>query len=123
MIETAVNVKEILKKYGLQVKEIEPEVYEVLNTNQEVSIDELQWELNACILITSNELRSKRLESGINTMIADVYYIVLDYDNDDLGYQYYYIAKEKFNHVLYMPYKYDPAPHYSIDTIYAEGEI
>lgn len=60
-----VNVKEIFRKFGLQARKIEPVVYEILNTSKEVSIDELQWELEECVLITSDRIRSRKLESGI----------------------------------------------------------
>ena len=65
MVEAKMDEKEIIRKYGLQVKQIEPAVYEVLNTNKEISIDELQWELEECVLITSDRIRSKKLDSGI----------------------------------------------------------
>lgn len=87
-----VNAKEIFRKFGLQVREIEPVVYEILNTSKEVSIDELQWELEECVLITSDRIRSRKLESGIYTTIAYVYYIILDYDSD-VCYEYDNIRK------------------------------
>lgn len=42
-----VNAAEIFKKYGLEVKKIEPEAYKVINTEKIVSVDELQWELES----------------------------------------------------------------------------
>ena len=121
MIETKMDAKEIIRKYGLQVKQIEPAVYEVLNTNKEISIDELQWELEECVLITSDRIRSKKLDSGIYTTVAYVYYIILDYDSG-ICYEYDDIATERFGESLVMSYKYSPAPYYEIDTIYAKGE-
>lgn len=121
MVGVNVNVKKIFEKYGLQVKEIEATVYEVLNTNQEISIDEIQWELEECILITSDRIRSKKLSSGLYTTMAYVYYIILDYDSD-ICYEYDNIATERFGESLLMPYKYNPASYYGIDTIYAKGE-
>lgn len=41
MTTEKVNVFEIFTKYGIDVKAIEPSVYKVLNTDNEVSIDEL----------------------------------------------------------------------------------
>lgn len=121
MIGTNANVKEIFEKYGLQTKEIEPTVYEILNTQQEISIDEMQWELEECVLITSDRIRSKKLDSGIYTTIANVYYVILDYDSD-ICYEYDDIATKKFGESLLMPYKYNPASYDEIDTIYAKEE-
>ncbi|MEZ3447108.1 MAG: hypothetical protein K1W30_18620 [Lachnospiraceae bacterium] len=116
-----VNVKEVFRKFGLQVKEIEPAVYEILNTSKEISIDELQWELEECVLITSDRIRSRKLESGIYTTIAYVYYVILDYDSD-ICYEYDNVATERFGESLVMPYKYSPVAYHEIDTIYAKGE-
>ncbi|MCX4299802.1 MAG: hypothetical protein OSJ73_22790 [Lachnospiraceae bacterium] len=116
-----VNVKEIFRKFGLQARKIEPVVYEILNTSKEVSIDELQWELEECVLITSDRIRSRKLESGIYTTIAYVYYVILDYDSD-VCYEYDNIATDRFGESLVMPYKYSPAAYHEIDTIYAKGE-
>ena len=121
MINVDVSVKEIFRRFGLQVKEIEPAVYEVLNTDKEISIDELQWELEECVLITSDRIRSRKLDSGIYTTIAYVYYVILDYDSD-VCYEYDNIATERFGESLVMSYKYSPAAYHEIDTIYAKGE-
>ena len=121
MISTNANVKEIFEKYGLQTKEIDPTVYEIFNTQQEISIDEMQWDLEECVLITSDRIRSKKLDSGIYTTIANVYYVILDYDSD-ICYEYDDIATEKFGESLLMPYKYNPASYDEIDTIYAREE-
>lgn len=123
MSETMINVTEIFDKYGLEVEEIEPEAYKVLNTRKIVSVDELQWELESCILITSDKTGYKKLGTGINSRLAYVYYIITDYDKSDLGYKYDDIATEQFGESLYRPYQYKAEHHDSIDTIYAAGEI
>ena len=42
----------IISSFGLQVEEIEPTVYKVLNPDLVVNSDKLQWALNECVLIT-----------------------------------------------------------------------
>lgn len=114
---------EIISSFGLQVEEIEPTVYKVLNPDLVVNIDKLQWALNECVLIASLELSTEKLETGIYTMLANVYYILLDYTNRELSYKYDDKATEEFGRTLYKPYKYNPSPDCGIDTIYREGEI
>lgn len=123
MAEVIINVAEIFDKYGLQVDEIEPEAYKVLNTEKMVSVDELQWELESCILITSDKAGYKKLGTGINSRLAYVYYIITDYDKTDLGHKYDNLATEQFGESLYRPYQYRAEHHESIDTIYAKGEV
>lgn len=123
MAETIINAAEVFEKYGLEVEEIEPEVYRVLNTEKVISVDELQWELESCILITSDKTGYKKLNSGINSRLAYVYYVITDYDKDDLGCKYDDIATGQFGESLYRSYQYRAGHNESIDTIYAEGEI
>lgn len=123
MAEMMVNVEEIFEKYGLEVEKIEPEAYRVINTEKIISVDELQWDLVSCILITSDKTGYKKLSTGINSRLAYVYYIIADYDKSDLGYKYDDIATRQFGESLYRPYKYRAGHCESIDTIYAAGEI
>lgn len=123
MLETVINAEAVFAKYGLEVEELEPEVYQVLNTEKSISVDELQWELESCILITSDRTGYKKLSTGINSRLACVYYIITDCDRSDLGFKYDDIATERFGESLYRSYQYRPEYHEGIDTIYAEGEI
>lgn len=123
MIAENVNAKEILNKYGLQVEEIEPTVYKVINTTDQMSIDEIQWELKESIAITSLVIGHKKLKSGIHSSIVYVYYILSDYDNDDLMLRYEETARKEFGRVLSLPYKEGTTAGDDIDTIYAGGGI
>lgn len=39
------NKVEVMRKFGVQVEEVEPRVYKVLNPEIEVSVDKLQWSI------------------------------------------------------------------------------
>lgn len=117
------NKLQIINSFGLQVEEIEPLVYKVKNTDLDVNVNKLQWALEECILITSLEKTKEKLETGIYTTIANVYYILLDYNNKELAYNYDDIATKEFGSTLYEPYKYNPKDENYIDTIYGEDEI
>ncbi|MCM1183058.1 MAG: hypothetical protein NC337_06775 [Roseburia sp.] len=124
MMATAINIKEIFDKYGLQVEEIEPEVFKVLNTDKEISTNELQWELQSCVLLTSDDTGYKKLPvGGVNSILAHIYYVIMGYDSDELGYKYDDIAAKEFGESIYRAYKYRPENSNSIDTIYAKGEL
>lgn len=58
------NVDQVFKEYGLEVEQVEPYVYRVLNTEKEVSVEELQDSLASCILLTSERTGRKRLGTG-----------------------------------------------------------
>ena len=114
---------QIINKFGLQVEEVEPTVYKVQNTDLEVNVNKLQWELEECILFTSERKRREKLENGLSTMIANVYYILLSYDNDELINKYDEIACAERENTYLLSYKYRPERAHSIDTIYGEDEI
>lgn len=90
-------------KFQLDITEVEPLVYKVNNTRQEVSIPELQYELEECILITSDRIRTKK-KNGESILIAYVYYIILDYTRDDLKYKYHEIARDSFKDAVIDSY-------------------
>lgn len=118
-----VNVDKVFKEYGLEVQQVEPSVYKVLNTEKEISVDELQKDLEYCVLLTSERKGKKRLSTGGCYTLAYIYYIVTDVDNIELGYKYDNIASQEFGKVIYDSYEYDPKGECTIDTIYARGEI
>ena len=113
----------IIKRFGLQVEHLEASVYRVINTEKEINIDELQWELGECILITSIIIRYEKLNGDVSTQIANVYYICLDTDNRVLSYIYEDKAKNEFGRTLYKYYKHNENEENFIPTIYAKGEI
>ena len=118
-----INVDKVFQDYGLEVQQVEPYVYKVLNTEKEISVEELQDSLVSSILITSERTGRKRLSIGGYYTLAYIYYIILDKKNEELGYKYVDIASKKFGRVIYNSYEYDPKGEYTIDTIYAKGEI
>lgn len=60
----SINVDKVFKKYDLNVELVEPYVYKVLNTEKEISVEELQDSLTSRILITSDHTGYKKLNSG-----------------------------------------------------------
>ncbi len=56
-----INVDKIFQEFGLEVQQVEPYVYKVLNTEKEISVEELQDSLVSSILITSERTGRKRL--------------------------------------------------------------
>ena len=118
-----INVDKVFQDYGLEVQQVEPYVYKVLNTEKEISVDELQKDLECCVLLTSERKGKKRLSTGGCYTLAYIYYIVTDVHNIELGYKYDDIASKEFGKVIYDAYEYDPKGEYTIDTIYAKGEI
>lgn len=117
------NILSVFVEFGLQVKELEPKVYEVLNTEHEVSIDELEWALGECILLTSDRVRWKRLEGGISSPVAYVYYILLDYDDDERMRKYDGLATERFGTSMREAYKRRQEGYGDIGTIYSATEL
>ena len=65
----------------------------------------------------------KKLSAGGYYTLAKIYYIVLNKKNKELGHKYDTIASQKFGRVVYDSYEYDSKGQYTIDTIYAKGEI
>lgn len=118
-----VNTDKVFEEYGLNVELVEPYVYKVLNTDKEISVDELQKDLEYCVLLTSERKGKKRLSTGGCYSLAHIYYIVLDVNDVELGYKYDDIASREFGKVVYDAYEYNPKGEYTIDTIYARGEI
>ena len=43
------NKLNILQSFGINIKEVESNVYKVINTDKEINIDKLQWALEDCI--------------------------------------------------------------------------
>ncbi len=87
-------IKELQTQFGLNTKEVESSVYEVINKNNDTNVDALKKYLKKCILITSDTKGfQKNRATGLSSPISHVYYIVLDYDNNDLMVKYRRLAK------------------------------
>ena len=118
-----INVDKVFQEYGLEVQQVEPYVYKVLNTEKEISVEELQDSLVSSILITSDQTGYKKLNIGGYYTLAYIYYIILDKKNKELGHKYNNKANEEFGESIYDSYEYDSKGEYTIDTIYAKGEV
>ena len=114
-----VNIDKVFKEYGLNVEQLETNVYKLLNTDNETDVEGLQAELKNCILITSRRLRFDRLQEGGSCTIAHIYYVIMDVHNRDLGHKYNKLATKEYGDSLYDSYEYRPELANSIDTIYA----
>jgi len=112
----------IKNQFHLEIEEIEPTVYKVLNTEQEVNIDKLQWELEECILITSDQIRTEKLNSGAYTSIMNVYVIITKY-NKELAWKYDEEFGKKYGVTLISDYICKPDKETRIDTLYSLGEV
>lgn len=120
LLQEQLNI--IQNQFGLQVEEIESSVYKVLNPEKEVNIDKLQWALEECMLVTSDQIRTKKLENGMYTSIRNVYIIITKY-NKDLVWKYDEIYEKKYGTTLISDYKYKPDKEVRIDTIYSLEEL
>lgn len=117
--------QELQKKFGLNTKLIEKDVLEVINKDQFINIDALKEYLKKCILITSGQYQYKKNEvTGINAVLSHVYFILLDYDNNDLMIKYRKIAKQTIDEdSLIDSYFERPQIADSIDTLYSAEEV
>lgn len=115
-------MKEILRKHGIQAEQIEDKVYKVLNTDNLVSIDELQWELGDSLIVRSRAISHKKLPKmgGVNSVLAHTYYIITDYNAYDLAEKY----RDKVDgEVIISEYREPLDNKEYIPTIYAPWEI
>lgn len=120
---TNVRAGEILKKYGLQTEEVEPTVYKVINTDKEINVSKLQWELKECTTITSSEIRLEK-ENQTGMTIANVYYVILEYGNREKTWKYQNNARKSFHKAVIDSYseEEEKKQYASIDTLYKTGE-
>lgn len=114
----------IQNQFQLEIKEIEPLVYKVLNPTKEVNSSKLKWALEEVILIKSLRIRLEKVDfTGMS--INNIYYIILDYNRDDLKNKYHKIARNKYKKAvidLYNSLLEESQPE-SIDTIYSAEEL
>ena len=98
-----VSADEILKKYGLEAEAVEPTVYKVINTDKEINVSKLQWELKECTTIISSEIRLEK-ENHTGMTIANVYYVILEYGNREKTWKYQKSAKKLFDKAVIDSY-------------------
>lgn len=116
------NKEQIITDLGINIERIENSVYKVLNTDKMFNTDILKWKLNEGILLTSTETHYEEDSNGINSILATIYYIITDY-NEELAYKYCDKAKEEFGSTFLIDFKYNPNYKESIDTIYSAEEL
>ena len=114
---------EILNKFGLKVEEIEHNIYRVINFEENINVSDLQTQLKSCILITSPRIKYERNKWGINDTIANVYYILLDYNDKESMLKYRLLAKEIDSNAIINSYHEDAKLASSIDTLYTAEEL
>jgi len=112
----------IFNKFGIQTEEVEPTVYKVLNDTQEFNIDAIKSELNEGLLLVSYKKRYVKTPEGYNEIYRNIYYILLDYDNDELLNKYDDISCATRRTVV-SSFRYNPNYTESIDTIYSAEEL
>lgn len=114
----------IQNQFHLEIEEIEPTVYKVINTDQEVNSSKLKWALEEVILIKSLRIRLEKV-NHTGMPINNIYYIILDYTRDDLKDKYHKIARNKYKKAvidLYSTLLEEARPE-SIDTLYKPEEL
>lgn len=112
----------IQNQFHIDIEEIEPNVYKVINTEKEVNIDKLQWALGECILITSDQIRTEKLNNGVYTSIMNVYVIITEY-NKELAWKYDEEFAKEYGVTLISDYIYKPIKEARIDTLYSLEEV
>lgn len=114
---------EIFNKFGIQTELVEPTVYKVINNTQEFNIDDLEMALEEVVLLVSYDKRYVKNSEGCNDIYRCIYYIFLDYDNNDLVYKYDVLCKKSGLDAVINEFKYDPNYKETIDTIYSAEEL
>ena len=121
-MKTHEEAMKVFNKFGLQVEEVESTVYKVLNNTHEVCIDDLEFELEQCLMLVSDKINSKKLPEGYWISFVYVYYIILDYNNDDALWKYEEISRQS-RRTIVRSFKYNPNYVESIDTLYTLEEL
>lgn len=111
---------DIIKKFGLQAVEIEPQIFKIINTDKEVDIHKLKQQLGPDIaILRSSTLKQRKIGNTIEEL-EHIYYILPK--QDKLIDKYKEIAKQEHSEVV-VDYilKMDALP--SIDTLYTLEEL
>ena len=118
------DITPILKKFNIEAEHVEPFVYKVINTSEEIDIDKLKWELNNCFLISSPTIRYiKNPKTGINTEIANLYYIITDISENKKAWELQDLADKIYGNTIIDSYNSKSNTNGFIDTIYSKQEI
>jgi len=112
----------IFNKFNIQTVEVEPTVYRVINNTQEFNINAIKSELNEGLLLVSPQTRYEKVPEGYNIEHGQIYYILLDYDNDELLWKYDDISR-KTRRTVVSSFRYKSDYPETIDTIYSAEEL
>lgn len=121
MLTTQDKLNIIKNQFGIQIEEVEPTVYKVINTDQEVNSSKLKWALEEVILIKSLRISLEKV-NHTGMPINNIYYIILDYNRDDLKDKYHRIAKHEHKKAVIDLYSNKSDQSNRIDTLYNTGE-
>lgn len=110
---------------GVTVSCVEPNVYEVTDKKSFINVDSLKQELKKCILITSlARKREKNPETGRNTILAKVYFIITDYDAEASMNSYHMKALRTIDDESVVDSYFErPEMADSVDTVYSAEEL
>ena len=79
--------------------------------------------MEECIIFKSSNIKREKTPEGYNTVIANAYYILLNYQNDELYHKYIKIIVGAIGDVGVISYKKQDNENESIDTIYSKEEM
>lgn len=120
------SIYEIAKQFGLRVKEVQTNVYEVIDSNTFVNYKGLQYSIGRCSMVTSDSCESSINGDGIARTFRKIYYIFIYGVSDNVIAHYEKYAKDTYNNdVLYSAYsgEQDSYSATHIDTIYSKEEL
>ena len=120
------NIYEVVEQFGLAVKEVQSNVYEVVNSNIFTDYKGLQYSLGCCSMLTSDSCKSSTGASDVSCILRKIYYIFIYDVPDDVISYYERCVKDMYNNdVLYSAYsgECDSYSAVHIDTIYSKEEL
>lgn len=115
-------VESIFERYGLQVTELDSNVYKVINIDREINTDKLKKDIGNCILIISERKRWE-IEDDIYYRISYVYYILTDFDDRQKALELRRRAINEYQAAYLSDFKYQPEQVNSIDTLWSAKEL
>lgn len=100
----------IFQKHDIQVEQVEPLVYKILNPfDHIVNITDLEGNLGECIIIGDHNKEIHMYENWYSFDVGNIYYISLDYENDDITNKYFELVEQEYKlQSRITGYKYRP---------------
>ena len=114
---------EIFEQFGLQVEQLEENVYGVLNTDLIVNVTRLQQALGDCLIVRSSEIKlAAHITGDYAEYEARVFYVILDYEATTLLTKYAQIAVGEFGAAGISVHKQEE-DSFTVGAIYSEEEM